>query len=79
MFQLARDAFRTSPLPLKMRSVEIFPEHRHSLRYPTSPKLHTPRYAMSIRAQVAPIQHVKKVWERIAPLHLADKSWDNVG
>lgn len=36
-------------------------------------------HAMSIRAQVAPIQHVKKVWERIAPLHLADKSWDNVG
>ncbi|KAK4687436.1 hypothetical protein P7C73_g2674, partial [Tremellales sp. Uapishka_1] len=28
---------------------------------------------------VSPIQYVKRVWERIAPLQLADRSWDNVG
>lgn len=26
-----------------------------------------------------PIKHIQKAWERIAPLQLADKSWDNVG
>jgi hypothetical protein len=25
-----------------------------------------------------PIKHIQKAWERIAPLQLADKSWDNV-
>jgi hypothetical protein len=25
-----------------------------------------------------PIQIIKRVWERIAPLQLADKTWDNV-
>jgi hypothetical protein len=29
--------------------------------------------------QITPIQAVKKVWEKIAPLQLADRSWDNVG
>jgi len=29
--------------------------------------------------QVTPIQAVKKVWEKIAPLQLAERSWDNVG
>lgn len=29
--------------------------------------------------QVTPIQAIKKVWEKIAPLQLAERSWDNVG
>jgi hypothetical protein len=29
--------------------------------------------------QVTPIQAVKKVWEKIAPLQLAERTWDNVG
>jgi len=33
---------------------------------------------MSLSPRAAPIQHIKKVWEKIAPLALADKSWDNV-
>ncbi|GFZ42747.1 Protein NIF3 homolog [Saitozyma sp. JCM 24511] len=32
---------------------------------------------MSLRAQVPPVHLVKRVWERIAPLQLADRSWDN--
>ncbi|KAK1927399.1 GTP cyclohydrolase 1 type 2/Nif3 [Papiliotrema laurentii] len=34
---------------------------------------------MSVKLPVSPIQHVKRVWEKIAPLALADHSWDNVG
>lgn len=29
--------------------------------------------------QVTPIQAIKKVWDKIAPLQLAERSWDNVG
>lgn len=29
-------------------------------------------------ARTAPIQVIKRVWERIAPLSLAETSWDNV-
>ncbi|TXT04268.1 hypothetical protein VHUM_04266 [Vanrija humicola] len=30
-------------------------------------------------ARTAPIQVIKRVWERIAPLSLAETAWDNVG
>jgi hypothetical protein len=29
-------------------------------------------------ASKAPVQVIKKVWERIAPLKLAETAWDNV-
>ncbi len=34
---------------------------------------------MAASKQIAPIHVIKRVWERIAPLQLAEKSWDNVG
>lgn len=33
---------------------------------------------MAALASRTPIQLIKKVWERIAPLSLAETSWDNV-
>jgi len=34
--------------------------------------------AASTAAAVTPINLIKRVWERIAPLQLAERSWDNV-
>ncbi|ORY25816.1 GTP cyclohydrolase 1 type 2/Nif3 [Naematelia encephala] len=49
--------------------------------YPTAPPIDPGMFRVTglIPAQVAPIHYIKRVWERIAPLQLADKSWDNVG
>ncbi|WVQ78777.1 YbgI/family dinuclear metal center protein [Cryptococcus sp. DSM 104549] len=33
----------------------------------------------AISGQTTPLAVIKRVWERIAPLQLADRSWDNVG
>ena len=37
------------------------------------------RSTMAAARQLAPIHVIKRVWERIAPLQLAEKGWDNVG
>lgn len=65
---------------------ELATSSEHWIQQLLSPPVHAAgstqnashRRSMSLRAQVPPVHLVKRVWERIAPLQLADRSWDNV-